>query len=230
MKRAGRMWDGQYRGREMGHAKAPTAIDGTPDGVASDSPAQWPLQQLSQPSSIDRRRFVRIAGLAAATASLAPASALAMLTAPARPRQLKFYNLHTSEKLNIVYYEKGRYIPQALAEIDYILRDYRQNVVKSMSPALLDLVTAIRHKLGTDAEVEIISGYRTAQTNAMLAARSDGVAHHSLHMDGLALDWRVPGRTLDQLHRVALAMRGGGVGYYPSSDFVHTDVGRVRYW
>jgi uncharacterized protein YcbK (DUF882 family) len=227
--------DGQYWGREMGHAKAPianaaTVIDGAPDGVASDSPAQGPLQQPSQPASIDRRRFLGIAGLAAATASLAPASALAMLTAPAKPRRLKFYNLHTSEKLDIVYYEKGRYLPQALAEIDYILRDYRQNVVKPMSPALLDLVTAIRHQLRTDAEVEIISGYRTAQTNAMLAARSDGVAHHSLHMDGLALDWRVPGRTLDQLHRVALAMRGGGVGYYPSSDFVHTDVGRVRYW
>src|SRR5579863_3054823 len=164
----------------MGHAKAPIAkasaiIDAAPDGVASDSPTRGPLQLPSQPASIDRRRFLRVAGVAAA--SFAPASALAMLTAPAKPRHLKFYNLHTSEKLDIVYYEKGRYLPQALAEIDYILRDYRQNVVKPMSPALLDLVTAIRHQLRTDAEVEIISGYRTAQTNAMLAARSDGVAH-----------------------------------------------------
>jgi uncharacterized protein YcbK (DUF882 family) len=185
--------------------------------------------------NIDRRRFIsnfiRVTGIAAATATLAPAaSALAMLTAPATPRRLKFYNLHTSERLDIVYFEKGRYIPQALSEIDFILRDYRQNVVKPIVPALLDLVAAIRHKLHSDAEVAIISGYRTPQTNAMLAARSDGVAHHSLHMDGLALDWRVPGRTLEQLHRVALAMRGGGVGYYPVSDFVHTDVGRVRYW
>jgi len=185
--------------------------------------------------NIDRRRFIsnfiRVTGIAAAAATLAPAaSALAMLTAPATPRRLKFYNLHTSERLDIVYFEKGRYIPQALSEIDFILRDYRQNVVKPIAPALLDLVAAIRHRLHSDAEVAIISGYRTPQTNAMLAARSDGVAHHSLHMDGLALDWRVPGRTLEQLHRVALAMRGGGVGYYPVSDFVHTDVGRVRYW
>lgn len=179
--------------------------------------------------TIDRRRFLRMAGFAAA-ATLTPASALAMLTAPATPRRLKFYNLHTSEQLDIVYYEKGRYIPQALTEINYILRDYRQNVVKPISPALLDLVVAIRRKLRTNAEVAIISGYRTPQTNAMLAARSDGVAHHSLHMYGLALDWRVPGRTLEQLHRVALAMRGGGVGYYPAFNFVHTDVGRVRYW
>jgi uncharacterized protein YcbK (DUF882 family) len=172
----------------------------------------------------------QLARFAAATATLAPASALAMLTAPATPRRLKFYNLHTSDQLDIVYFEKGRYIPQALAEINYILRDYRQNVVKPISPALLDLVVAIRRKLNTDAEVAIISGYRTPETNAMLAAHSDGVARHSLHMDGLALDWRVPGRTLEQLHRVALAIRGGGVGYYPSSDFVHVDVGRVRYW
>ena len=186
---------------------------------------------------IARRGFLRMAGvvaagtgLAAASAALVPASALAMLTAPGTPRRLKFYNLHTSEQLDIVYFEKGHYVPQALAEIDHILRDYRQNVVKPIHPALLDLVVAIRRKLHTDAEVAVISGYRTPQTNAMLAAHGDGVAHHSLHMDGMALDWRIPGRTLEQLHRVALAMRGGGVGYYPSSDFVHVDVGRVRYW
>ncbi|HLK86745.1 MAG TPA: DUF882 domain-containing protein [Candidatus Binataceae bacterium] len=181
-------------------------------------------------TSFDRRRFLRMAGMVAAAASLAPAGALAMITAPATPRRLKFYNLHTGEQLDIVYFEKGRYIPQALAEIDFILRDYRQNVVKPIHPRLLDLVVAIRRRLRSDAEVAIISGYRTPQTNAMLAARSDGVAHHSLHMDGMALDWRVPGRTLEQLHRAALSLRGGGVGYYPASDFVHTDVGRVRYW
>jgi len=210
---------------------------GTESGSARSDSSIGPKvsPEVSPEVSTDRRRFLGnlavMAGAAAASAALAPAStALAMLTAPSTPRRLKFYNLHTGENLDIVYYEKGRYIPQALAEINYILRDYRQNVVKPMSTALLDLVTAIRYKLSTDAEVEIISGYRTPQTNAMLAARSDGVAHHSLHMDGLALDWRVPGRTLDQLHRAALALRGGGVGYYPASDFVHTDVGRVRYW
>jgi uncharacterized protein YcbK (DUF882 family) len=223
--------------REMEVTKPSTAIgraiSGSVGGEISGV-ATRVTPELDHPETIDRRSFIRnfigTAGLAAAAATLAPAGALAMLTAPATPRRLKFYNLHTSEQLDIVYYEKGRYLPQALAEIDYILRDYRQNVTKPMSPALLDLVVAIRRKLHTDAEVEIISGYRTPETNAMLAARSDGVAHHSLHMDGLALDWRVPGRTLGQLHRAALAIRGGGVGYYPSSDFVHTDVGRVRYW
>jgi uncharacterized protein YcbK (DUF882 family) len=204
------------------------------NGAAMETERPDPsITSVPEEAAIDRRKFIRgligITGVAAA-ATLAPASALATLTAPTRPRRLKFYNLHTSEQLDVVYCEKGRYLPQALAEIDYILRDYRQNVIKPISPALLDLVVAIRRKLHTDAEVQIISGYRTPETNAMLAARSDGVAHHSLHIDGLALDWRVPGRTLEQLHRAALAMRGGGVGYYPASDFVHTDVGRVRYW
>jgi uncharacterized protein YcbK (DUF882 family) len=217
----------------------PTGVIGGMSGggeAATDSSTNpKPLPGISLQTSVNRRGFLgnlaTLAGAAAATAALAPASAaLAMLTAPATPRRLKFYNLHTGEQLDVVYCEKGRYVPQALDEINFILRDYRQNVVKPMSTELLDLVTAIRRKLRTDAEVEIVSGYRTPQTNAMLAARSDGVAHHSLHMDGLALDWRVPGRTLDQLHRAALALRGGGVGYYPASDFVHTDVGRVRYW
>jgi len=224
----------------MGQANPRSIIDAVARGGDTeierpDSSIAAALPELTHENIIGRRRFIRnfvgMTGLAAASATLAPvSSALAMLTAPATPRRLKFHNLHTSEQLDIVYFEKGRYIPQALAEIDHILRDYRQNVTKPMSPALLDLVVAIRRKLHTDAEVEIISGYRTPETNAMLAARSHGVAHHSLHMDGLALDWRVPGRTLDQLHRVALAIRGGGVGYYPASDFVHTDVGRVRYW
>jgi uncharacterized protein YcbK (DUF882 family) len=179
---------------------------------------------------LDRRSLVRLAGLAAIGMAFAPGAALAMLSAPNSPRRLKFFNLHTGERLDAVYFENGRYVGHALAEINYILRDFRQNAVKPIHPALLDLVVAIRHRLGTDAEIAVISGYRTPQTNAMLAAESDGVAHHSLHMDGMAMDYRVPGRTLEQLRRAAVSMRGGGVGYYPRSDFVHVDVGRVRYW
>lgn len=185
--------------------------------------------EISRPQ-IGRRRFVRIAGIAAGTLAIAPASALAMLTAPHRPRRLRFFNLHTGERLDAVYYEHGSYVRQALGEINYILRDFRQDAIKPIHPKLLDLVVAIRHHLDTDAEVDVISGYRTPKTNAMLAARSHGVATHSLHMKAMALDFRVHGRSLEQLHRVAVAMRGGGVGYYPRSDFVHVDIGRVRYW
>jgi uncharacterized protein YcbK (DUF882 family) len=185
--------------------------------------------EISRPA-IDRRRFVRIAGVAAGALAIAPASAFAMLTVPLKPRRLRFFNLHTGERLDAVYYEHGRYVGQALGEINYILRDFRQDAIKPIHPKLLDLVVAIRHHLDTDAEIDVISGYRTPKTNAMLAARSHGVAKYSLHMKAMALDFRVPGRTLEQLHRVAVAMRGGGVGYYPRSDFVHVDIGRVRYW
>lgn len=196
----------------------------------SDAP-RVELQHRELPDeSMGRRRFVRMAGLAAATAVLAPGTALAMLSAPHTPRRLKFFNLHTGERLDAVYCEKGKYVAQALAEINYILRDFRQNAIKPIHPALLDLVVAIRRRLGTDGELDVISGYRTPRTNAMLAARGHGVARHSLHMDGMAIDLRVPGRTLEQLHRAAVSARGGGVGYYPRSNFVHVDVGRVRYW
>ncbi len=187
------------------------------------------LPQAAKPL-ISRRRFVRMAGLAAAGAALAPAAALAALSAPHAPRRLRFFNLHTGERLDAVYYENGGYVGQALGEINHILRDFRQNAIKPIHPQLLDLVVAIRRHLGVDGEIDVISGYRTPQTNAMLAARSHGVARHSLHMDAMALDLRVPGRTLEEVHRVAVAMRGGGVGYYPRSDFVHVDIGRVRYW
>lgn len=189
---------------------------------------QAAIESLSP--AIGRRRFVRMATIAAAGAALAPASALAALSAPHAPRRLRFFNLHTGERLDAVYYESGGYVGQALGAINYILRDFRQNAIKPIHPQLLDLVVAIRRHLATDSEIDVISGYRTPQTNAMLAARSHGVARHSLHMDAMALDFRVPGRTLEEVHRVAVAMRGGGVGYYPRSDFVHVDIGRVRYW
>jgi uncharacterized protein YcbK (DUF882 family) len=177
-----------------------------------------------------RRTLLRVGGLAALGVASAPAAAIAMLSAPYSSRRLRFFNLHTGERLDATYFENGRYVGQALDQINYILRDFRANAVKPIHPALLDLVVAIRRRLGTDGEIAVISGYRTPETNAMLAAHSDGVARHSLHLDGMAIDYRVPERSLEQLHRAAVSMRAGGVGYYPRSDFVHVDVGRVRYW
>ena len=111
-----------------------------------------------------------------------------------------------------------------------MLRDFRANEVKPIDPALLDLLTQIQHRLGTNESFQVISGYRSPLTNAMLHANSEGVAVHSLHIEGKAIDIRVPGRSLEQLRGAALALRDGGVGYYPKSDFVHVDTGRVRFW
>src|SRR5271156_5219827 len=180
--------------------------------------------------SLSRRRLLKV-GAVIAGSSLVPAAALAGLRVPFPPaRTLRFYNLHTGESLNTVYSENGRYIPGALDQINYILRDFRANEIKVIDPRLLDLLYTLNGRLYTQEPFEIISGYRSPATNAMLAARSEGVARHSMHIEGRAADINVPDRQLSILQRVALALQFGGVGYYPQSDFVHVDTGRVRHW
>ncbi|MGO9060591.1 MAG: DUF882 domain-containing protein [Candidatus Binataceae bacterium] len=177
----------------------------------------------------NRRDFLRT-GLAAAWALAIPSAAWAGFRVPDRQvRSLSFYNLHTGESLKAVYYENG-YVAGALQEIDYVLRDFRANEVKPIDPRLLDLLVALDDRLDTTAPYHVISGYRSPKTNAMLHAYSEGVAAHSLHIDGRAIDIRVPNRDLSTLHNAALALRAGGVGYYPRPDFVHVDTGRVRRW
>jgi uncharacterized protein YcbK (DUF882 family) len=146
------------------------------------------------------------------------------------PRALAIDNVHTGERIRTVYYENGQYIPGALQEINYFFRDYRANEVKPIDPRLLDLLHTIHQTLDTSQPFNLISGYRTPATNAMLAARSEGVARHSMHIEGRAADINVPDRQLSILQRVALALQFGGVGYYPQSGFVHVDTGRVRHW
>lgn len=148
----------------------------------------------------------------------------------ARPRSLMLDNLHTGERLRTIYWADGQYIPEALGRIDWVLRDFRTAETHPIAPALIDLLAGLHRHLATAAPFEVISGYRSAATNAMLAAASDGVAQNSLHMRGMAIDIRVPGRSLVRLRRAALALAAGGVGFYPRSDFVHVDVGRVRRW
>ena len=145
-------------------------------------------------------------------------------------RALAFDNLHTGEKLKIDYWVEGNYVPDALADINHLLRDYRNNQVHTIEPKLLDLLNLLHRQMGSNGAFEVISGYRSPATNAMLHERSAGVAAHSLHMQGMAIDIRLPDRNLADLHNTALAMQAGGVGYYPSLDFVHVDVGRVRRW
>jgi len=177
-----------------------------------------------------RRDFLRT-GLAAASALAIPGVAWAGFRAPVRQvRSLGFYNLHTGESLKTVYYENGGYVAGALQEINYVLRDFRANEVKPIDPRLLDLLVELRDRLGTTAPYDVISGYRSPKTNAMLHASSEGVAVHSLHVDGRAIDIRVPNRDLSTLRYAALSLRAGGVGYYPRSDFVHVDTGSIRRW
>ena len=145
-------------------------------------------------------------------------------------RSLSFYNTHTEEELEVVYWARGKYRKQALAEINHILRDHRTGEVKAIDTRLLDLAHDLGKRLGNRGPLHIISGYRSPKTNALLRAGGHGVASKSLHLKGKALDIRMPDTDLPVLHRAAVDLKGGGVGYYPGPNFVHIDVGRVRYW
>lgn len=145
-------------------------------------------------------------------------------------RRLSLYNTHTGERLSAVYWAEGDYLPSALAEINHVLRDHRSGEVAAMDPQLLDVLFALSCRLDCERPFEIISGYRSPVTNAMLAAQSEGVAKKSLHTQGRAVDIRIAGLPLDELRQAALSLRRGGVGYYPRSNFIHVDTGRVRTW
>ena len=153
-----------------------------------------------------------------------------LLGAVARPRSISFHNLHTSEKLSTTYWADGQYIPESLAEINRIFRDHRNGDVLNIAPRLLDLLSELRLKLESSQPFELISGYRSPATNAMLRGQGHGVAENSLHTKGMAADIRIAGRSLALVRRAAISLKTGGVGYYPESRFVHVDIGRVRTW
>lgn len=175
---------------------------------------------------LSRRKFLKLGMLAAALPL--PASASAWLAAP--ERRLRFHNLHTGENLDLAYWVQGNYVPESLAEINHVLRDFRNDQVAAIDPQLLDLLNRVDLALGSAQPFQVISGYRSPATNQMLRENSSGVAKHSLHMEGKAIDIRIPGVALANLRKTGLALQAGGVGYYPASDFVHLDVGRVRTW
>jgi uncharacterized protein YcbK (DUF882 family) len=175
---------------------------------------------------LNRRNFLKLGLLAAAL----PAPAWADAGLFAGERRLHLLNLHTGEQADLVYWAEGGYVPESLTAIDRVLRDHRTNEVAAIDPGLLDLLHRVNSTVGASGKFEVISGYRSPVSNQMLQTSSTGVAKRSLHMEGKAIDVRLPGVVLDDLRRAALALQGGGVGYYPDSNFVHLDVGRVRTW
>ncbi|MGI4843864.1 MAG: DUF882 domain-containing protein [Janthinobacterium lividum] len=178
---------------------------------------------------MQRRAFLKSSLLLAAPSLSIPA--LAKTAQPATgERVLRLYNTHTGEKLKSTFWAEGEFIPDAMKDINKVLRDHRNNKIAQMDPELLLLLTQLNDKLDNNRELHIISGYRSPESNAKLHAASGGVAKRSLHMDAKAIDIRLPGKDLKMLHKAAMSLKGGGVGYYASSQFVHMDTGRVRYW
>ena len=183
---------------------------------------------------LDRRKVLALGGAALTFAVCNPAFAAPLSGVRSRPlpptRSLSFYNLHTGESLTTTYCVDGSCVPDSMAEIRHVLRDFRTGQEHDIDVRLLDLLSRLKAKAETNKPFQVISGYRSPKTNQMLRRTSTGVARRSLHMSGEAIDIRLPGRDLKWLRQTALDLKKGGVGYYPKSDFVHVDVGRVRQW
>jgi uncharacterized protein YcbK (DUF882 family) len=184
---------------------------------------------MNEPLAPARRHFMRHAARLAAAGAL-PAAARARASAP-DARGLALAHTHTHERIAVVYAIDERYVPQALGSLNRFLRDHYSGDVGLIDPRLFDLLHSVQRALGGERVFEVISGYRCPATNAGLReTRGGGVARHSLHMEGRAIDVRLPGVPLADLRDAALSLVAGGVGYYPREQFVHLDTGRVRSW
>lgn len=177
-------------------------------------------------NGLSRRHFM--AALAAAVPAFATPRRL--LAHSDGTRALDFVHTHTGERLNVNYFGGGTYLPDALATVNHFLRDFRTGDVHPIDPGLLDLLHGLTDLTSTSRPFQVISGYRSPATNEMLRHRSEGVAAGSLHMRGQAIDIRLADVPLANLRKAALSIHRGGVGFYPASDFVHVDTGRVRTW
>eukprot|EP01155_Anaeramoeba_flamelloides_P049246 Anaeramoba_flamelloidesc41464_g1_i10.p2 GENE.c41464_g1_i10~~c41464_g1_i10.p2 ORF type:complete len:197 (+),score=11.64 c41464_g1_i10:122-712(+) len=187
-------------------------------------------QSRTEPSDPECRKRRRLLGGLAGSAALLHLPVAQANIRPLFGRELKFDNLHTGEKLSTTYWAEGQYVSASLADINHLLRDFRTGEVHPIDPKLLDLLHRLQQHTGNANPFQIISGYRSPKTNAQLRSASGGVAKKSLHMQGRALDIRLPGTPLKELHRLACEAKVGGVGLYTGSNFVHVDTGRVRYW
>ena len=180
--------------------------------------------------------WIVVAMLSLATAGVAHAQSRTVPASQAdseanQNHRLVLYNTHTAERIDIVFRRGEQYVPGALAKLDYFLRDHQTNEVRHFDPRLYDILADLTASVGRpDAEIDIVCGYRTPSTNESLRAHTTGVAKNSLHIQAEAIDLRMPGIDTLKLRRAALALRRGGVGYYPHSDFIHVDTGRVRQW
>lgn len=180
---------------------------------------------------LSRRNFLKLTTGSVALASISPIISHASASqAPALPREIALRNIHTGEKLKVCFFDGNQFVDEALDEIDHLCRDFRQNETFPIDRRLLVQLDMVQQKLGKQSEIQIISGYRSPATNQMLRANSNGVAKKSKHMLGKAIDFRIAGVDLKQVHRATKSLKAGGVGYYPESGFIHIDTGRVRYW
>jgi uncharacterized protein YcbK (DUF882 family) len=180
------------------------------------------------------RSLISAAATAALTLAAKPGRAAENLADLLAPRTLSLFNVHTAERLAIPYGIDGRVIPAAMPAVSQLLHDHHDGSVHEIDSRLLEVLFAIVRSVGGGGSggttLQVLSGYRSPHTNSLLRLSDEGVAVNSFHMRGQAIDFWIPGLPLTELHRAALAVRGGGVGYYPAHHFIHVDVGPVRHW
>jgi uncharacterized protein YcbK (DUF882 family) len=177
-----------------------------------------------------RRRFIKMTIFSGLTAFV-PFRALASIhDFTQEGRSLCLFNPVTEETLTTSYWINGKYVPEALEKIDYIMRDHRTDEVKSIDLGLINLLHTIKIQIGLDEPLHVVSGYRCRKSNELLRKSGRNAARNSYHLKGQAADIRLPDGHLASLRKVATVIKGGGVGYYPRDNFVHVDVGPVRYW
>lgn len=182
---------------------------------------------ITESTCQDRRKLLKL-GMTAAGIFAVPNAFAAAVKQP--ERSLALHNLHTGEHIKATYWAEGIYQPEELHRINYVLRDHRTGDVDDIDENLIELLNLLHHKMDAKKPFQVISGYRSPKTNAMLRNNSSGVAKKSLHMLGQAIDIRLPDKHLKDLHAMARSLKLGGVGYYPKSNFIHVDTGRVRHW
>ncbi|GAA6178656.1 MULTISPECIES: YcbK family protein [unclassified Shimia] len=180
--------------------------------------------------SMTRRSLL---GAFAATALVAAPSyskAAGFLRGGGDIRRIKMYSGRTGERIDTIYWVEGKYIKDAVKEVNAFMRDWRTNSVIDIDIRTIDIMAAAHNLMDADEPYMLLSGYRSPATNAMLRSRSRGVAKNSLHMKGQAADLRLGSRSVHQMAKAAAACRAGGVGRYSGSNFVHMDCGPVRTW
>ena len=179
---------------------------------------------------IDRRDMLKL-GLAGIVGSLVPLlPAKSALASNDGSWRVNLHHGHTGERFDDVYRVGDKYLPDAFERLNYFMRDFRTREAFPMDPRVIDIISIIQSKTPVKKPLEVLSGYRSPKTNAMLRRASTGVAKNSFHMYGQAIDIRLPGYSTKKLRNIAKALRAGGVGYYPRSGFVHVDTGNVRSW
>ncbi|ABG32167.1 DUF882 domain-containing protein [Roseobacter denitrificans] len=185
---------------------------------------------IENPTGFSRRALLGAFAATMVTAAPTFSNAAGFLRGSGDIRRIRMYSGRTGERIDMIYWIEGEYVPEAVKEVNHFMRDWRTDGVKSMDLRTIDIMSAAHNLMDADEPYMLLSGYRSPQTNAMLRSRSRGVAKNSLHVKGQAADLRLSTRTVSQMARAAAACKGGGVGKYSRSNFVHMDCGVVRTW